>query len=108
MDSHKLSLLGDFEEVKLCDFGVSLDLTTARVEDYVGTGAWMAPEALEDEGPVTEKADIFSLGLVIWEMLTLKIPNTTDDYNDVSLSESFNSSLIECDQHYGRLLCVQF
>ena len=67
--------------VKLCDFGVSLKLDEsgeANAEDYVGTSSWSAPETFED-GPVTAKADIFSLGLTIWEMLSLTVPHVLDD-----------------------------
>uniref|UniRef100_A0A1B6K9T6 Protein kinase domain-containing protein n=1 Tax=Graphocephala atropunctata TaxID=36148 RepID=A0A1B6K9T6_9HEMI len=93
--SFNVLIKGDFEEIKLCDFGVSIPLQTASVEDYVGTGAWSAPETL-DEGPLTDRADIFSLGLVVWEMLTLLTPNM-----DVSgsLSDSFDTSNIQA--HYG-------
>ncbi|KAG8300487.1 hypothetical protein J6590_074770 [Homalodisca vitripennis] len=94
--SHNVLIKGNFEEIKLCDFGVSLPLRTASVEDYVGTGAWSAPETL-DEGPLTDRADIFSLGLVIWEMLTLRTPNV-DVSESVSFSDSFDS--INIGQHY--------
>uniref|UniRef100_A0A1B6HCD9 Protein kinase domain-containing protein n=1 Tax=Homalodisca liturata TaxID=320908 RepID=A0A1B6HCD9_9HEMI len=95
--SHNVLIKGNFEEIKLCDFGVSLPLRTASVEDYVGTGAWSAPETL-DEGPLTDRADIFSLGLMIWEMLTLRTPNV-DVSESVSFSDSFDS--INIGQHYG-------
>ncbi|CAA2937378.1 probable serine threonine- kinase SIS8 isoform X1 [Olea europaea subsp. europaea] len=38
-----------------------------------GTPEWMAPELLRNE-PFTEKCDIFSLGVIIWELCTLKRP----------------------------------
>lgn len=88
----------------MCDFGVSIKLEGAKAEDFVGTGPWMAPEAMEDERPLTEKADVFSLGLIIWEMLTLKIPHTGDDCNNTSFSGSFDSSTVECEQHYGEFV----
>jgi PDZ-binding kinase len=58
----------------------------ANAEDYVGTSSWSAPETFED-GPITAKADIFSFGLTIWEMLTLTVPHlpdTSDSVLDVS------------------------
>ncbi|KAG9406671.1 hypothetical protein AC1031_002991 [Aphanomyces cochlioides] len=60
--------------VKISDFGLS------RVKAYVqtmtgscGTMQWMAPEVLGNE-KYTEKADVFSFGIVMWECLTGKCP----------------------------------
>ena len=66
--------------MKLCDFGVSVllkdDLSGPLHPDarYVGTEPWSSKEILED-GIITDKADIFSYGLVIWEMLALDAPH---------------------------------
>lgn len=32
-------------------------------------------EALEEEGEITDKADIFAFGLTLWEMMTLAMPH---------------------------------
>uniref|UniRef100_A0A0R0K2G7 non-specific serine/threonine protein kinase n=1 Tax=Glycine max TaxID=3847 RepID=A0A0R0K2G7_SOYBN len=60
--------------VKVSDFGV------ARVHDQsgimtaeTGTYRWMAPEVIEHK-PYDQKADVFSFGIVLWEMLTGKLP----------------------------------
>ena len=34
---------------------------------------WMAPEVIE-HNPYSEKADVFSFGIVLWELLTGKVP----------------------------------
>ena len=34
----------------------------------------MAPELVSDPDHVSEKADVWSLGMVLWEMLTLQAP----------------------------------
>ena len=34
---------------------------------------WMAPEVIE-HAPYNEKADVFSFGVLLWEMLTGKVP----------------------------------
>lgn len=53
---------------------------------YVGTPCWSAPEVLLGEeclgAIITSKADIFSYGLVLWEMMTLSLPNTPTAIND--------------------------
>lgn len=40
---------------------------------FNGTVAWMAPEALR-EVPCSEKVDIWSYGIVLWELLTREPP----------------------------------
>ncbi|KAA8515107.1 hypothetical protein F0562_018106 [Nyssa sinensis] len=61
--------------VKICDFGLSRVLTTTpmRPSSSAGTPEWMAPELIRNE-PFTEKCDIFSLGVIIWEICTLNRP----------------------------------
>jgi serine/threonine protein kinase len=36
----------------------------------MGTLNWIAPEILRNAGPFTEKADVFSYGIVVWEIFT--------------------------------------
>jgi serine/threonine protein kinase len=59
---------------KIGDFGLSL-----RVNKEVGgslkTWQWLAPEVLSSESAgYDEKSDCFSLGIILWELLTLSIP----------------------------------
>ncbi|GAA0161002.1 non-receptor serine/threonine protein kinase [Lithospermum erythrorhizon] len=62
-------------KVKICDFGLSRVLTARPIQDSAsaGTPEWMAPELIRNE-PFTEKCDIFSLGVIIWELCTLRKP----------------------------------
>ncbi|GMG98523.1 hypothetical protein Nepgr_000363 [Nepenthes gracilis] len=61
--------------VKICDFGLSRIMIDAPMKDSssAGTPEWMAPELIRNE-PFTEKCDIFSLGVIIWELCTLSRP----------------------------------
>lgn len=61
--------------VKICDFGLSKIMTDAPMRDTAaaGTPEWMAPELIRNE-PYTEKCDIFSLGVIMWELCTLERP----------------------------------
>ncbi|XP_057450867.1 serine/threonine-protein kinase EDR1-like isoform X2 [Lotus japonicus] len=61
--------------VKICDFGLSRIVTDSPMRDSssAGTPEWMAPELIRNE-PFTEKCDIFSLGVIMWELCTLKRP----------------------------------
>lgn len=60
-------------EIKLADFGIARDndataLTAAG--KTVGTFAYMAPEQIRGEPPVTAKTDLYALGCVMYELLT--------------------------------------
>lgn len=63
---------------------VSLVSVTGPEACYIGTEPWKPKEALEENGIVTDKADIFAFGLTLWEMMTLSIPHITllDDDDD--------------------------
>ncbi|GIL59753.1 hypothetical protein Vafri_14487 [Volvox africanus] len=63
--------------VKLTDFGLARLRVTVMPTEHpdAGTPAYMAPECFDLENNiVTHKADIFSLGVLLWEMLTCKRP----------------------------------
>lgn len=63
-------LLSRAGEVKLADFGVATTETDLGEAGKVrGTPAYMAPEQARGE-VVDGRADVFSLGLVLWEMLS--------------------------------------
>ncbi|KAM0923538.1 hypothetical protein ACQ4PT_005478 [Festuca glaucescens] len=61
--------------VKVADFGLSrLKLETfLTTKTGKGTPQWMAPEVLRNE-PSNEKSDVYSYGVVLWELATQKIP----------------------------------
>lgn len=61
--------------VKICDFGLSRIFIDVPVKDSssAGTPEWMAPELIRNE-PFSEKCDIFSLGVIMWELCTLNKP----------------------------------
>ncbi|CAH2058333.1 unnamed protein product [Thlaspi arvense] len=68
-------LLSDEWTVKICDFGLSRIMEGAKMDETVpaGTPEWIAPEVIRNE-PLTEKCDIFSFGVIIWELCTLSKP----------------------------------
>lgn len=99
--SYNVLINNNFEACKLCDFGSCLPLTKNGTVDeekagtdyeYVGTNMWMAPEVSEFPQIVSVKADIFSFGLVLQEMMTLTIP-VTENMVD-SLEMSFEDDLL--------------
>ncbi|CAM8974299.1 unnamed protein product [Rhodiola kirilowii] len=67
-------LMDENEVVKVADFGVARVKTQSGVMTAeTGTYRWMAPEVIEHK-PYDHKADIFSFGIVLWELLTGKLP----------------------------------
>ncbi|MBT6277664.1 MAG: protein kinase [Chromatiales bacterium] len=64
-------------EIKLADFSVAL-LTDSKIDetqllDLVGSPAYMSPEQLCDES-ITHQSDLFSLGNMLYELLTGRLP----------------------------------
>ncbi|KAG6506274.1 hypothetical protein ZIOFF_031596 [Zingiber officinale] len=60
--------------VKVADFGVArVKAESGVMTAETGTYRWMAPEVIEHK-PYDHKADVFSFGIVLWELLTAKLP----------------------------------
>ena len=62
-------------EVKLADFGTALSLQgdTTHIAGIVGSPSYMSPEQVKEE-TCTHHSDMFSLGVVMYELLTAKRP----------------------------------
>ncbi|XP_041604415.1 LOW QUALITY PROTEIN: lymphokine-activated killer T-cell-originated protein kinase-like [Vulpes lagopus] len=107
--SSNVVIKGDFETIKICQVVVSLPLDeNMTVTDpkacYIGTEPWKPKEALEENGIITDKADIFAFGLTLWEMMTLSIPhiNLPDDDDDDE-DKTFDESNFDDEAYYAAL-----
>ncbi|XP_065649154.1 mitogen-activated protein kinase kinase kinase 7 isoform X4 [Hydra vulgaris] len=58
--------------LKICDFGAACHLHSDMTSNK-GTPSWMAPEVFEGSR-YGEKCDVYSFGIILWEMLTRKKP----------------------------------
>ncbi|TVU30621.1 hypothetical protein EJB05_22252 [Eragrostis curvula] len=68
-------LVDDNWTVKVCDFGLSRlkHGTFLSSKSTAGTPEWMAPEVLRNEQS-NEKCDVYSFGVILWELATLRKP----------------------------------
>ncbi|KAL6874071.1 hypothetical protein ACP4OV_014153 [Aristida adscensionis] len=70
-------LLNDEMRVKVADFGTSCLETRCQADakggGNKGTYRWMAPE-MTKEKPYTRKVDVYSFGIVLWELTTCLLP----------------------------------
>ncbi|KAL6226960.1 hypothetical protein ACLB2K_000919 [Fragaria x ananassa] len=67
-------LMDEHEVVKVADFGVArVQAQSGVMTAETGTYRWMAPEVIEHK-PYDHKADVFSFGIVLWELLTGQLP----------------------------------
>jgi serine/threonine-protein kinase len=64
-------------KIKLTDFGIAKDLDATALTATgrtLGTAAYMAPEQIRGTPPISHKTDLYSLGILFFQMLTGKMP----------------------------------
>eukprot|EP01113_Clastostelium_recurvatum_P022441 TRINITY_DN2678_c0_g1_i3.p1 TRINITY_DN2678_c0_g1~~TRINITY_DN2678_c0_g1_i3.p1 ORF type:complete len:2207 (+),score=796.21 TRINITY_DN2678_c0_g1_i3:224-6844(+) len=60
---------------KVSDFGASRAVAKCFGREDLGNPSWLAPEVMRGTGEAyTEKADTFSYGIVLWELITKQHP----------------------------------
>jgi len=74
-------LLDKNESVKLCDFGFTREYEgkAAHLQTFCGTICYSAPEMLRGEKYAGEKVDVWSLGIILYALLTGELPFDDDD-----------------------------
>jgi len=77
-------LLDEHMRPKLTDFGISrkkdADVSCLSTQN-LGTWAYMAPEQFH--GKISERSDMYAVGLILWECWTMKRPWEVQDDRDV-------------------------
>jgi eukaryotic-like serine/threonine-protein kinase len=81
-------LLSNEGEVKVTDFGIARSLHVeqgvTQTGTVLGTGEYLAPEQASGK-PVSPATDVYSLGVVLWELLAGDVPFTGDNFVAVAL-----------------------
>ncbi|MDB5351332.1 MAG: protein kinase family protein [Planctomycetota bacterium] len=70
-------LLTDKGQIKLTDFGIAKDLDAEALTATgrtLGTAAYMAPEQIRGEPPISHKTDLYAMGCLLFQMLSGHIP----------------------------------
>jgi len=77
-------LLSDRDDIKISDFGTAKisHATHTQIDGFLGSPAYMSPEQINEESPSVQ-SDIYSLGVVMYELLTGKLPFRAE--NSVSM-----------------------
>ncbi|PVH88273.1 Pkinase-domain-containing protein [Cadophora sp. DSE1049] len=76
-------LLDKNENVKLCDFGFTREYEgkASYLQTFCGTICYSAPEMLKGEKYAGEKVDVWSLGVILYALLSGELPFDEDDDN---------------------------
>ena len=90
LSSNNVLLIGD-ARAKLSDFGMAkltgymngFSISCALTKNP-GSDAYMPPEAVQSPTVYTEKLDCFSFGVLIIQILTQKLPNPRDPYEEIT------------------------
>ncbi len=81
-------LLSSTGEVKVTDFGIARSLEVehglTQTGTVMGTGEYLAPEQASGQ-PISAATDVYSLGIVLWELLTGDVPFGGENFVAIAL-----------------------
>lgn len=68
-------MLDEEQRVRVTDFGIARNVSDGQREmTVIGTPAYMSPEQITDPQNVDHRADVFSCGVLLFELLTGQLP----------------------------------
>ncbi len=83
---------GNGTVVKVLDFGISKivgkdgPMNTTRTGQVLGSPSYMSPEQASGKGQVDARTDVWALGVILFEMLSGRLPHEDENYNALILS----------------------
>jgi len=86
-------IINNKEDVKILDYGLSkiIDYTSiTSTGEVMGSPIYMSPEQVKDSKHIDKRSDLYTLGLILYEMLTQKLP-----YSATNIPELFQKILNE-------------
>ena len=87
-------VISDFGLGKQVDPTMTTELTLSS--DQMGTMAYMAPEQYDDAKRVTEGADVYALGKILWELLSGRQPRALRRPDLEAVPERFRPFISRC------------
>jgi serine/threonine protein kinase len=94
--------------VKIIDFGISklmdsnIDLT--RTNATLGTIFYMSPEQIDDSKTVNERTDIYSFGVVLWELINGHKPYKDSNSHASIISSILNKNLPQTQTSFDEII----
>jgi serine/threonine protein kinase len=68
-------LINEHYHCYIIDFGISRSSRNHRMTLNLGTTSWMAPELFEGDGRYTPAVDVYSFGMLLWEIASRTRPH---------------------------------
>ena len=96
-------MISEKDEVKIMDFGIAKLLgerNITRTNIKMGSLYYMSPEQISTPKDVDYRTDLFSLGIVLFEMVTGKLPYNTDTDSDFEVMNEIVYSPIPNPKEY--------
>ena len=105
-------MIGINNTIKLMDFGIAknmnnsnLEYTQTVINTNIGTPLYMSPEQVKGLGNVTYTTDIYSLGILLWEMVMGKsLYDRNLSINEINV-KILNDSLPNTNSIFNNCIC---
>lgn len=73
-------------QIKITDFGIAKQIqsqTTHLTTSIIGSPSYMSPEQAKGEKNIDQRSDIFSVGIILYQLCTNQLPFVGENYGEV-------------------------